>query len=166
MIRSGLLISSVMVCCAALAEAHTHAQSTMPAEGSTVQAPKHLMFMFSEAARLTSLNIQKEGEAVQKIEALPTAASAHMMVPAPVLANGKYTVTWRAMGKDDHVVSGSLHFTVSDKAPGMAMMDCCKQGMGTQPGAMGAHAKPDTPAAPATPATPAAPADEHAGHKH
>jgi hypothetical protein len=80
------------------------------------------------------------------------------MVAAPQLAAGKYTVTWRAMGKDEHIVSGSLHFTVSDKAPGMGMGPGMGQGMG-----MGN--KPGAEAAP-KPAAPAAPADEHAGHQH
>lgn len=117
MIRSRWLMGSALLCCAALAEAHTQVKQTMPAEGSTVQAPRQLMFMFSEAARLTALGIEKEGEAAQKIEPLPAAASAHVMVAAPQLSAGKYTVTWRAMGTDGHIVSGSLHFTVSDKAP-------------------------------------------------
>jgi methionine-rich copper-binding protein CopC len=118
MIRSRWLIGGALLCCAALAEAHTQVQQTMPAEGSTVQSPKQLMFMFSEAARLTALDIQKDGEAAQKIEALPSAASAHVMVAVPPLTSGRYTVTWRAMGKDEHIVSGSLHFTVSDKGSG------------------------------------------------
>lgn len=117
MIRSRLPIGAALLCCAALAQAHTQVTQSLPAEGSTVQAPKQLMFMFSEAARLTALAIEKEGEAAQKIEALPVAASAHVMVAVPQLPAGKYTVTWRAMGKDDHIVNGTLHFTVSDKAP-------------------------------------------------
>jgi copper resistance protein C len=157
MFRSRLLICGLMAVCAAQAQAHTHAARTMPAEGSTVQSPKHLMFMFSETSRLTALTVQRDGEAAQKVEPLPTAASAHVRVPVAPLSNGKYTVTWRAMGKDAHVVSGSLHFTVSDKAPAMGMADCCKQGMADKPAAEG-----PSPEAPA----PAIGADAPAGHKH
>jgi methionine-rich copper-binding protein CopC len=122
MIRSRWLMGAALLYCTALAQAHTHVEQTMPAEGSTVQSPKHLMFHFSEAARLTSLTIQRDGEAARKLEPLPDAAAAHAMVVAPLLANGKYTVTWRAMGKDEHIVSGSLHFTVSDKAADATLM--------------------------------------------
>ncbi len=122
MIRSRWLMGAALLCGTALAEAHTHVEQTMPAEGSTVQPPQHLMFNFSEAARLTSLSIQREGEAARKLEPLPNAAAAHVMVAAPPLASGRYTVTWRAMGKDEHIVSGSLHFTVSDKAVGADSM--------------------------------------------
>jgi methionine-rich copper-binding protein CopC len=165
MTRYRLLMSAALLCCAALAQAHTEVKQTMPAEGSTVQSPRQLMFMFSEAARLTALSIQKEGEAAQKIEALPAAASAHVMVAVPQLSTGKYTVTWRAIGKDEHIVSGSLHFTVSDKAPGMGM----GMGSGMGPGmGMGMGNKPGADAAPkpATPSAPAAPADDHATHQH
>jgi methionine-rich copper-binding protein CopC len=140
MIRSHWLTGAALLCCTALAQAHTHVAQTMPAEGSTVQPPKHLVFHFSEAARLTSLNIQREGEAARKIEPLPSAAAAQVMVAAPPLANGKYTVTWRAMGKDEHIVSGSLNFTVSDKAAA-------------------ATSAPK-------PAAPAGPANEKAAHQH
>ncbi len=122
MIRSSWLMGAAMLGCAALAQAHTHVEQTMPAEGSTVQSPKQLMFTFSEAARLTSLSIQREGEAEKKLAPLPTAAAARVTVEAPPLANGKYTVTWRAMGKDEHIVSGSLHFTVSDKTAAATSM--------------------------------------------
>ena len=117
MFRSRMLICGLMALGAAQTQAHTHAAGTMPAEGSTVQAPNHLMFMFSEASRLTALTVQRDGEAAQKVEPLPTAASTHVRVPVAPLSNGKYTVTWRAMGKDAHLVSGNLHFTISDKAP-------------------------------------------------
>jgi methionine-rich copper-binding protein CopC len=35
------------------------------------------------------------------------------MVPAPQLAPGAYTIRWRALGADNHVMSGTIRFTLS-----------------------------------------------------
>jgi len=96
------------------AYAHTHVEKAVPADNSTVKAaPKEIMLHFNEAARLTALSIQKEGEKEQAVKPLPSAPSEMVSVPIPPLAPGKYLVTYRVMGDDNHVMSGKLHFTVS-----------------------------------------------------
>jgi copper resistance protein C len=37
-------------------------------------------------------------------------------VPLPRLAPGRYTLSWRVVGEDSHVVPGTLHFTVVESA--------------------------------------------------
>jgi len=118
---SNLLMSAFLIAYTAGASAHTHLKEAVPADGSTVSAsPKHIMLTFSEPTRITALTLQKEGEAAQKLAPLPTDASAHVMVPAPTLAPGKYTVNWRAVGTDNHVMSGKVEFTVGGPAASAA----------------------------------------------
>ncbi|HWL61258.1 MAG TPA: copper resistance CopC family protein [Steroidobacteraceae bacterium] len=102
--------------------AHTKLKASVPADGSTVEtAPAAFMLSFSEPARLTALSVQKEGGAEQKITGLPTAASAEAKVAAPKLENGRYTLTYRLVGADGHVINGKVSFTVGGKAaPGAA----------------------------------------------
>jgi methionine-rich copper-binding protein CopC len=96
------------------AQAHTHVEKTMPADKSTVKtSPKEIMLHFNEAALVTSLSIQKDGEEAKAIKPLPTEPSAMVSVPVSALSPGKYTVTYRVMGDDKHVMSGTLHFTVA-----------------------------------------------------
>ena len=96
------------------AQAHTHLQKSVPAEGSTVSvSPPNIVLKFSETARVTALAIKKEGGDEQKLAPLPTTPAAEITVRAPELAPGKYVVTWRAMGGDSHIVNGELHFTVA-----------------------------------------------------
>jgi copper resistance protein C len=107
------LAGAALVLFVATAQAHTHLKAAVPAEGSTVTAsPDHITLTFSEAARLTALTIQKEGGEEQKLTPLPTEAAAHVSVQAPKLTPGKYTVNWRVVSADDHIMSGKLHFTV------------------------------------------------------
>jgi copper transport protein len=105
-----------------LAGAHAHLKESQPAEGSVIDAaPASIVLKFSESAQLTALTVQKEGAAEQKIAPLPAASSAQLSVPAPKLAPGKYTVSWRVVSADNHVMAGKLHFTIGDaSAPGDA----------------------------------------------
>lgn len=100
------------------AQAHTHLESSMPADQAVLaSSPMEIMLHFSEATRLTALTIQKEGETEQKKIATPHAgASAAVTIPLEPLSPGKYTVNWRAVGGDNHVMSGALQFSVQAKA--------------------------------------------------
>lgn len=99
-----------------LAQAHGHLEKSMPAKDSKGMTPDHVMLEFSEAVQVTALSIQKEGSKdEQKIAPLPTKPTEMVNVPAPKLEPGVYTLKWRAVGDDDHVVSGTVHFTVVAK---------------------------------------------------
>jgi methionine-rich copper-binding protein CopC len=101
---------------AAPAMAHTHLSSTVPADGSTVAAaPAEFVLNFSEPARLTALSVQMEGGVAQKITALPPSATAAARVAAPKLQNGRYTLTYRVVGADGHVMNGKVQFTIGGK---------------------------------------------------
>jgi methionine-rich copper-binding protein CopC len=98
------------------AETHAHLTQALPADGSTqASAPDRFMLMFSEAAHLTALSIQAQGDTTaQKIEPLPKDISVHFMIPAPKLRPGVYTLKYRVVAADDnHVTSGTIRFTVS-----------------------------------------------------
>ena len=102
------------------AQAHTHLKQSTPAEGSVVTvSPSNIVLKFSEAARVTALTLQKNGEtATQKLAPLPIEAATEVTVPAPKLVAGKYAVTWRVVSDDNHIMSGTLHFTVAPAAVG------------------------------------------------
>jgi copper resistance protein C len=107
------------------ASAHTHLKSSVPADGSTVTAtPAVFVLNFTEAARLTALSIQKSGSKAEKIDALPRAAAAQLQIAAPHLVNGSYTLAWRVVGNDGHVMDGKISFSVGGKpAPGAKAND-------------------------------------------
>jgi methionine-rich copper-binding protein CopC len=112
-----LTIGATMFMLTGIAQAHTHLEMAMPADNSVLASPPtQIMLHFSEAARLTALSIQKEGDKESKsISPLPKEPSAALSVPVTPLAPGKYVVNWRVVGDDNHVMSGALHFTVTAK---------------------------------------------------
>ena len=115
--KSGAVCLCAMLLWPIAAAAHAHLQQSLPAEGSVVSsAPAQFMLKFSEAAQLTALSLQKQGEPqAQKIQPLPTAASAEISVAAPRRDPGIYELRYRVVSADSHVVSGSVHFTVATR---------------------------------------------------
>ena len=107
---SGLALASL----AATASAHAHLQKASPADGSVVTtSPSRIVLNFSEAARLTAASIQKGDEPPQSLKPLPAAAVRQISVPLPQLTPGSYSVTWRVVSEDGHVMSGMLRFTLA-----------------------------------------------------
>lgn len=100
-----------------IAQAHTHLEMAMPADNAVLaDPPANLMLHFSAATRLTALSLQKEGDKEAKpVASLPKEASKAITVPLEPLSAGKYTVNWRVVGNDNHVMSGALTFTVQPK---------------------------------------------------
>ena len=96
------------------ASAHAHLQRATPAEGSTLTAsPPTLELTFSEAAQLTALWIQKDQEPKQPIKDLPTTSGTTLRLALPALTPGAYTVTWRVLSADGHLMPGALHFKLA-----------------------------------------------------
>jgi methionine-rich copper-binding protein CopC len=100
----------------ATAHAHAHLTAAVPPEGSAGKAPEHVVLSFSEAARITVMTLQREGEEPRKLTPLPAEMATRITVPLPKLLPGKFTLSWRAVSDDGHVVPGVLHFTVLESS--------------------------------------------------
>lgn len=108
-----LTAAAAMLALSSIALAHTHLKTSTPADNAVLSAaPAEIMLQFSAPTRLTALTLKKDGESERKLGPLPKDAAADFRVPVTSLTPGKYTVSWRAMGADNHVMSGDLHFTV------------------------------------------------------
>jgi copper resistance protein C len=115
--KSSVLVAAALLALSPLAQAHTHLKEATPADKSVVNsAPANVVLKFSEAAKVTALTLHKEGEADQKLTASPDTASAQVTAALPKLAPGKYSVDWRVVSGDGHIMSGQLSFTFDPKA--------------------------------------------------
>jgi methionine-rich copper-binding protein CopC len=107
---SGLALATFGVA----ASAHAHLQKASPADGSLVTtSPSRIVLNFSESARLTAASIQKGDDPRQSLKPLPAAAARQISVPLPQLTPGSYSVNWRVVSEDGHVMSGTLRFTLA-----------------------------------------------------
>jgi copper resistance protein C len=112
------LTGGALVLLVATAHAHAHLTAAVPADGSAGKAPEQIVLSFSEAARITVMTLQRDGEQPHKLTPLPAAMATRITVPVPKLAPGVYTLGWRVVSADGHIVPGSLHFTVLDAPAG------------------------------------------------
>lgn len=108
------------------ASAHTRVERTSPAAGDTARTPvREVRVRFSAPVEpgLTRLTLVRGGEALAEGGAAdPESGRREYVLPlgAPLHA-GDYTVRWRTVGADGHVLEGSFGFTVAAEAsPGVA----------------------------------------------
>jgi len=106
-----LLLGGAFLLVAAAAHAHAHVTGSVPADHSTGKAPERIELSFSEVAHITALALQRDGQEASKLTP-PSAAAARFTIPMPRLSPGNYTLSWRVVSDDGHVMSGTLHFTV------------------------------------------------------
>ncbi|HEX8598959.1 MAG TPA: copper resistance CopC family protein [Chloroflexia bacterium] len=109
-----------------VALAHAHLESSTPADGATVASGVTQVTMtFSEEVSVDQSNAQlaaAEGGAVSgATSAVDRANRNTITITTPALADGRYTVTWRAVTEDDNgITNGTFSFTVGSggAAPG------------------------------------------------
>jgi methionine-rich copper-binding protein CopC len=96
-----------------VALAHAQLSSSVPADQAVLESPpKELALHFTEAVRLTAVTVTHDGEAAKQIDSLPSGAMKDFSLAAPALAAGRYSVSWRALAADSHVMTGSFTFSV------------------------------------------------------
>jgi methionine-rich copper-binding protein CopC len=102
-----LLFSSGAAC------AHAHLVASTPAAGAHLsRAPGELTLEFSEPAQLTALSIASAGGTPQKLSA-PAAPAGRIRIALPALTPGTWTVRFRALSADGHLVPGTVTFTLA-----------------------------------------------------
>ena len=115
-LRASFLLMALLACGSALA--HAHLMTSTPAEGSALaSAPEAVTLTFSEPARITAAAVQKDPGPKHALRAADAAPAASVYMPLPALAPGAYSVTWRVIGADGHIVSGQLHFSIGAASP-------------------------------------------------
>jgi methionine-rich copper-binding protein CopC len=113
-----LAVGVLLALGAKAADFHFALSRSVPAADATVASPSEVRLWFTEAAQENSVGIRllnAAGAALETPAAKRDEADARvyaLAVPAP-LAAGRYTVSWRGVGDDGHVVQGTFAFTVS-----------------------------------------------------
>ena len=96
---------------------HLHLVKSVPAANATVgTAPDSIRLWFSQAPELKLTSVKVTGPRTTAVAIAPLAARDSALVVAPVkskMAAGAYTVAWRTMSKDGHVVRGTFAFTIA-----------------------------------------------------
>jgi methionine-rich copper-binding protein CopC len=111
------LLALALTIAARPAERHLRLVKAEPAvDGVTTTAPTALRLHYSEAPQLraTSAKLSDAAENVIEVGEIEADEKESRIIIVPVkdtVAPGVYTVAWRAMGSDGHVLSGTYKFT-------------------------------------------------------
>lgn len=98
------------------AAAHTSLVAASPADGSTVRPPSAIELTYADPVRFAGV-VVLDSRGGHHESGRPRAVDAKVTERiAGTLANGSYTVGWRAVAPDGHPVSGRYRFTVSGSA--------------------------------------------------
>ncbi|MEL6219903.1 MAG: copper resistance protein CopC [Pseudomonadota bacterium] len=94
--------------------AHSPIKYTSPGDGATIaNAPSVIEIIFDGEMRLTRVTLDGPGDGAQRLELsgieMPTP---EYRLPAPALVAGRYSVEWRGMAPDGHVMTGSFVFEI------------------------------------------------------
>lgn len=101
---------------------HLRLERSDPAAGSVVAPPTALQLWFSQRTELKATRVVLRGAQGDTVRTgAPERADAPQApIRVPVLGalrDGAYTIDWRTMAADGHVVRGSIAFTVKAPAP-------------------------------------------------
>jgi methionine-rich copper-binding protein CopC len=96
---------------------HLHLKASVPAADSTVErAPSQLLLMFSAHPEPALARVQLlSADSTVITTGKPVAGADSLTLAIPItgkLAEGRYTVRWRAAGRDGHPATGDFAFTV------------------------------------------------------
>lgn len=98
-----------------LALAHTAVRETSIPDNATLSAsPASFTVTFSAATGLANVTLTNAaGHEITLDYAPPRARVASFTIPLPALAPGAYTISWRALSNDGHIMPGAIRFTVA-----------------------------------------------------
>ncbi|HET9604693.1 MAG TPA: copper resistance protein CopC [Gemmatimonadales bacterium] len=104
---------------------HLHLKASLPAADATVKhAPSQIVLIFSAHPEAALSRVQLMGpDSATVATGQPAAGADSLSLAIPVtgkLAEGRYTVRWRAAGRDGHPATGDFAFTVGGSGGGNA----------------------------------------------
>ena len=125
------LLLAILLVLPIAANAHSPLASSSPQNGETLDEPPTEIFMeFKLPAKLIKVDLTKQSDKQGKNllgrlfgggddgESVPLGTSFLMTIdkrqaiPLPALEDGSYSLAWRAMGEDGHVIKGDLTFNI------------------------------------------------------
>lgn len=110
-----LVAASLPIASVAPALAHTAVRETSIADNATLSAaPANFTVTFSAATALANVRLtDAAGHEIALDYMPPRTRAAAFTIPLPALAPGAYTISWRTMASDGHVMPGAVRFTVA-----------------------------------------------------
>jgi methionine-rich copper-binding protein CopC len=113
----GVLLGIALLMAASPAFAHFTLKSSSIKDGAVLsESPSEIILTFSKEVGLTDIDLTDSvGDSVDLDYSPPTDMDTSFEIPLPDLQADSYTLSWRAMAPDGHVMSGDLTFSIVGK---------------------------------------------------
>jgi methionine-rich copper-binding protein CopC len=115
--KTSILAAGLLIALGATADLHFALSRSEPEADAIVTSAPEIRLWFTEAAQEGSVGVRLLTADSTVVETSPATRDRadervySISVPNP-LGGGRYTVAWRGIGDDGHVVTGSYAFTV------------------------------------------------------
>lgn len=125
------LLFAILLLLPMTANAHSPLASSFPQNGEMLDVPPtEIIMVFKLPAKLIKVDLKKSSDKQEKslfggmfggddgdLVALGTSFLMNIgerhIIPLPSLESGAYSLAWRAMGQDGHVIKGDLTFKIT-----------------------------------------------------
>lgn len=110
-----LIATSLPLVASSPALAHTAVRETSITNNDALsEAPANFTVTFAAATGLANITLTNAaGREIALDYTPPRAMATTFTIPLPTLAPGAYTISWRTMAQDGHIMPGAIHFTVA-----------------------------------------------------
>lgn len=117
--RAATMVSALAILVSTAALAHTRLTGSMPSDGAAVGSPSAIVLEFSEPVHVTAVTLLTSAGGESPTGEIPEGPAVSFAVPVSgTLGPDTYTVRWRAVSADTHIVSGEFSFIVArEEAP-------------------------------------------------
>ena len=124
------LLLAILIVLPSAANSHSTLASSSPTNGQIFDVPHtEIVMRFKSPAKLIKVDLTRQSDKQGKSlfgglfgggdgESVPLGTSflliidKRQVVPLPALGDGSYSLSWRAMGEDGHLVKGHLTFKI------------------------------------------------------
>ncbi len=116
------MTTSLVLAAAAAPARHLRLERSAPADSSVVDSASAIRLWFSQATSLSATRVVVRAAGGDTVPTQPLTQEKAPKSPvvaalASPLPSGTYSVEWRTMAADGHVVRGTFRFTVRPQAP-------------------------------------------------
>ena len=114
-IRATVMALGAVATLTGTALAHSRSETTVPADGTTVEAVEAIEMRFDGPMRIIKVTLTAGDEEIEvERETGMEPVTEFRAAPTSDLAPGAYEVEWRGMSADGHPMQGSFGFTVGE----------------------------------------------------
>ena len=111
-----ILLTAIMGIWATEAASHSPLKRSLPADGATISnMPPEVILNFKGKIRLTRIRLEHDKKYIEdlNLDSFESFTESYA-VPVKDIGSGAYSIKWRGLGADGHILNGSFGFELEE----------------------------------------------------